>query len=36
MGVNSDNIEVSALKIGVLVNLIMAIAGWVAYSVTGS
>jgi len=32
----SDQIESSALKIGVLVNLIMAIAGWVAYSLTGS
>ena len=32
----TDQIESSALKIGVLVNLIMAIAGWVAYSLTGS
>lgn len=33
---NTDLVEASALKIGVLVNLIMAIAGWVAFSVTGS
>lgn len=32
----TDLVEISALKIGVIVNLIMAIAGWVAYSVTGS
>ena len=32
----TDQIEYSALKIGVLINLIMAIAGWVAYSLTGS
>jgi len=33
---NTDLIETSALKIGVVINVIMAIAGWVAYSVTGS
>ena len=33
---NSDLVETSALKIGVVVNLIMAVAGWVAFSVTGS
>lgn len=33
---NNDLVEASALKIGVFVNLIMAIAGWVAFSVTGS
>ncbi len=32
----TDQIESSALKIGVFINLIMAIAGWVAYSLTGS
>lgn len=32
----TDQIESSALKIGVIVNLLMAIAGWVAYSLTGS
>ena len=32
----TDQIESSALKIGVLINLIMAIAGWIAYSLTGS
>ncbi len=32
----TDQIESSALKIGVLVNLMMAVAGWVAYSLTGS
>ena len=36
MNKNADLIETSALKIGVVVNLIMAIAGWIAYSVTGS
>ncbi|MCA0932951.1 cation transporter [Lutimonas saemankumensis] len=36
MNVNTDSVEVSALKIGVLVNLLMAVAGWVAYSLTGS
>lgn len=36
MDIKTDKVEVSALKIGVLVNLIMAIAGWVAFSVTGS
>ena len=36
MVINTDNVEVSALKIGVLINLMMAVAGWVAYSVTGS
>lgn len=36
MSKNTDLVEASALKIGVLVNLIMAIAGWVAFSVTGS
>lgn len=36
MNKNTDLIETSALKIGVVVNLIMAIAGWIAYSVTGS
>jgi len=33
---NTDLIEISALKIGVIVNLLMAIAGWVAFSITGS
>lgn len=33
---NTDLIETSALKIGVVINVIMAIAGWVAFSVTGS
>ena len=32
----TDQIESSALKIGVVVNLLMAIAGWVAFSLTGS
>ena len=32
----TDQIESSALKIGVFVNLLMAIAGWVAFSLTGS
>ncbi len=32
----SDQIESSALKIGVIVNLMMAIAGWIAFSLTGS
>jgi len=32
----TDQIESSALKIGVIVNLLMAVAGWVAYSLTGS
>lgn len=32
----TDLIETSALKIGVIVNLIMAVAGWIAYAVTGS
>lgn len=32
----TDAIETSGLKIGVIVNLIMAIAGWVAYSITNS
>ena len=32
----TDLVETSALKIGVVVNLIMAIAGWIAYAVTGS
>jgi len=32
----TDQIESSALKIGVLVNLMMAIAGWIAFSLTGS
>lgn len=33
---NTDSTEISALKIGVIVNLIMAIAGWVTFSLTGS
>jgi len=33
---NTDLIETSALKIGVVINVIMAIAGWIAFSVTGS
>lgn len=33
---NTDLVETSALKIGVVINLIMAIAGWIAFSVTGS
>ena len=32
----TDQIESSALKIGVIVNLLMAIAGWVTFSLTGS
>lgn len=32
----TDQIEASALKIGVIVNFLMAVAGWVAYSLTGS
>jgi len=32
----TDQIESSALKIGVIINLLMAIAGWVAFSLTGS
>jgi len=32
----TDQIESSALKIGVIVNLMMAIAGWIAFSLTGS
>lgn len=32
----TDRLESSALKIGVFVNLLMAIAGWVAYYLTGS
>ena len=32
----TDQIESSALKIGVIVNLLMAVAGWVAFSLTGS
>lgn len=33
---NTDLIETSALKIGVVINVIMATAGWIAFSVTGS
>lgn len=33
---NIDNIEIKVLKIGTLVNLIMAICGWVFYSLTNS
>ena len=36
MNKNADLVETSALKTGVVVNLIMAIAGWIVYSVTGS
>lgn len=36
MNTNTDLVEISALKIGVVVNLIMAAAGWLAFSLTGS
>ena len=32
----TDSIETSGLKIGVIVNFIMALAGWLAYSITNS
>lgn len=36
MATNTEQVESSALKVGVFINVLMAVAGWVTYSITGS